>query len=118
MLPKENRLNIRTTFSQIKNLGKKVHDDSLLIYYVKANTTSAAKFGISVSKKVSKSAVVRNSLRRKLHTALYKIQNKLDPGVDSIIIILKNFSEEKQEITGERINKLLGKAGIINEKNS
>jgi ribonuclease P protein component len=118
MLPKENRLNIRTNFTQIKNLGKKVHDDALLVYFLKSNSESPSKFGISISKKVSKSAVVRNRLRRKVHRALHKYKSAIITGVDSIIIILKNFSEENNEDTESRINNLVKKAGLLNEKDS
>jgi ribonuclease P protein component len=61
-------LTARGDFLNIQNSGQKWVSGSLILQ-VKANDTGAMRVGYTVSKKVHKSAVVRNRIKRRLRAA-------------------------------------------------
>lgn len=70
MVPQENRLN-RVAFTDTYANGRRVHMSGLLLVYLAA---PAHKMAIVVGKKVAKSAVARNRIRRQLYAILRKIK--------------------------------------------
>ncbi|MFZ3172600.1 MAG: ribonuclease P protein component [Carboxydocellales bacterium] len=73
-------------FKKVFNGRKSVADRFLVIYILKRKAdNNCLRFGFSVSKKIG-IAVVRNSVRRKLKEICRLNQDKLEPGVDIIII--------------------------------
>jgi ribonuclease P protein component len=81
MLKKHERLT-RTEFETYFKQGKRFHGDHITMIYLPYPTFHAA---VVVSKKVSKKAVVRNTLRRRVYAMLYIKKQK---GVTGIWIAL------------------------------
>lgn len=54
------------------------------------SSNAASQFGIAVSQKVSKRAVVRNRLKRQLHTALRQLIPELPSGLNVVINVRPN----------------------------
>ena len=80
MLPKEERLTKNTEFSFVYRKRKSVAN-SLLILYVgnkKQDNTMPTKAGFVVGKKVHKSAVKRNKIKRRLREAYKDLRKKED----------------------------------------
>ena len=82
-LPKAIRLKGHRTFDYIHKNSVKYYgkfmtlkiaksNPNILISHKKINSLNNFKFAIAISKKVSKKAVVRNKIRRKLHNCLLK----------------------------------------------
>ena len=82
-LPKAIRLKGHRTFDYIHKNSVKYYgkfmtlkiaksNPNILISHKKINSLNNFKFAIAISKKVSKKAVVRNKIRRKLHDCLLK----------------------------------------------
>ena len=73
------------------------------------NGLSYSRFGFVVSKKIDKSAVVRNRLKRVLRELAYQYKDK-QPGRDMLFIVTKNFFEiptiQIQQIVLEAFKKL------------
>ena len=79
-------LKSRAEFLRVQNGGKKWVSPGVILMAAPSGTT-AVKFGLTVTKKLSKSAVVRNRIRRRLRAAAYDILPfKAQAGVDYVLI--------------------------------
>jgi ribonuclease P protein component len=100
MLPKKNRLDIKTYFSEIRGTGKKSSGYYFSFYFRLNEDTREPQFNIIVSKKVAKSAVKRNRMRRLINAALHACINTLNPKLQGLFFVYKDFSLLKStEIT-------------------
>lgn len=80
------RLQRRSDFLRVQQAGRKWVSQSLILQ-VADNTLAQARFGLTVTKKVSGSAVVRNRIRRRLRaTAAHVLSLYARPGVDYVLI--------------------------------
>lgn len=61
------------------------------------------KFGFVISKKISKKAVIRNKIRRKLAEEVRKNLNKFEDGFRGIFLVKKNILDEKGNIKDFKI---------------
>lgn len=100
-------------FRKVYNHGYSAADKNVVIYKIK-NSSSTARFGYTVSKKIGK-AVVRNKIRRRLKEICRLNIDKFDQGYDYIIIAripAKRCSYwELQESVFKVLKKLKRKAG-------
>ncbi len=99
-MKKVNRLLKNRDFTKIIKNGNKYHTQSLSFYYTKNQNNF--RIGVTISKKVSKLAVIRNKIKRQIIAILdnhYDKNEKLD-----IVIIVKpnstknSFEEFQSEI--------------------
>lgn len=90
MLKKALRLPVATSFKNAKTL----HTDLLLIKYQKNNLT-ISRFGFVVSKKISKSAVARNRIKRVIRRVIEENLDRISPGYD-MLLILRNDPGDRQ----------------------
>jgi ribonuclease P protein component len=97
MLPKKKRLT-RALFKPLLSARALTHS---LHFWLKASPAEAFRLGVSVSKKVAKSAVVRNRVRRRVYSAVEKLEEAPDP---AIYLVVAKAGAEK-----------LGGAGLISE---
>jgi ribonuclease P protein component len=80
------RLLKRADFLCVQASGKKWVSKSLVLQ-IADNPSGTTRFGLTVTKKVSKSAVVRNRIRRRLRAAAYDvIPVHSSPGHDYVLI--------------------------------
>ena len=114
MLVKENRLRLKNDFKKVFKRGRFYQKDFLSMK-VLSGESDVSRFGFIVSKKISKKAVVRNKIKRRLRESVrLKLKNGLiRNGFDAVIltrpeIVDKNFVE-----IDEVINKLFEKAKIL-----
>ena len=100
MLPKKSRIKNKKDFDKIFKKGR-THKDGQLVLKAAANETGCNRFAFMVSQKISKKAVDRNKLRRRLAAIAGKSAQSAGSGKDIIFIALpglekKNFSEIKK----------------------
>lgn len=80
------RLLKRADFLATQASGKKWVSKSVILQ-IANNADGAIRFGLTVTKKVSKSAVVRNRIRRRMRAAAYDvIAARSAPGHDYVLI--------------------------------
>lgn len=100
MLPKINCLKKKKDFERIFKKGKKFKED-FLVLRVAPNKLKRNRFGIVVSREVSKKATIRNKLKRRIKALLqdkiYK-SRKEDEGLDVVLVVspgleAKSFGE-------------------------
>ncbi|MGD1857614.1 MAG: ribonuclease P protein component [Leptolyngbyaceae cyanobacterium] len=86
-LPKQNRLRSPRSFSKVYRHGQRANSRYLAVKALKdpipgdnptRDLSSGICFGVSISRKVHKRAVVRNRIKRQIHTALKTLLPKAD----------------------------------------
>lgn len=102
MLRKELRITKKKEFDAVFSQGKSRQLPFLGVKLVENNLT-LSRFGLIISNKVSKSAVVRNGLRRRLRAVLFSLLPELKIGYD--VVILTRSGAEK--FTSDEIKKQL-----------
>jgi ribonuclease P protein component len=116
VLPKENRLSLKTEFARIRKNGRIFQGKlfSLLVVDQKLTTNDQRpKFAFIISKKIHRRATRRNRARRLLTEAVRVFLAKVKPGVEGVflgkkMIIGKDFSEIKSEV-----EEIFKKAGLF-----
>jgi ribonuclease P protein component len=101
MLPKNKRIP-RSLFSEILKSRHFTHSAHFSLR-IGVSGEKTARAAVSVSKKVSKSAVVRNSIRRRTYSALAPHLPSLSTGL--YLVVAKSGAEK---LKGEALNKEIG----------
>ncbi|NJN48764.1 MAG: ribonuclease P protein component [Alkalinema sp. RL_2_19] len=91
-LPQQNRLKRREDFDWVYRSGirrRATHLHVVAVHVSRAGDGNQyeSRFGISISKKVSKLAVVRNRLKRQIKAALRLLLPQIKPGWSVVIIV-------------------------------
>ncbi|MFC1638675.1 ribonuclease P protein component [Patescibacteria group bacterium] len=89
MIPKEHRLITKADFARLFKRGRVVHTRGISLKLAK-NKRDLTRFGIVISAKVSKKAVVRNKIRRRLRTSVGRRLERIAPGYDAAIMVRKD----------------------------
>jgi len=121
VLKKINRISRRKEFLEIKNKGKIINSPLFGVVSL-VDETQEIKFGFVISKKISKKAVDRNKIKRRMSEVLIKKIDKFKLGTKIVFLAKKSLLGAKiQEIETE-IDKLiktpqsLGKLGTASLK--
>lgn len=110
MLPKSKRLSTKT-FVSIMGNGLSSHSPFFVIRIVPTKETS--RFSVSVPKKVAKTAVMRNKIRRQAYSALKKIESTIKDGFNGVIIAKIGVEKLTFEEMMSEVNKIFVKSGIL-----
>ena len=108
MLPKINRVKKKKDFEEIFKKGKSFRS-SFFILRVTKNDLGLNRFGFVVSQKISKRAVVRNKIRRRLAEAVKAETKSMKAGADLVIIALPGIEKEDFSQIKETIHKITPK---------
>jgi ribonuclease P protein component len=118
-LPKPHRLRRRQDFQKVYQYGKRHQQEHLTLRSLRHLPDStiknlpATQFGISVSKAVSKKAVIRNLLKRQVKAALRQMLPQITSGWLVVIGVRPSAQGcEYVEILRE-LEQLLASAGIF-----
>ncbi len=107
MLKRTHRLRKNSDFQRLYKTGRRFATPNLAIYYLPSHM-DYSQVGFVVSKKVSKSAVVRNSLRRRASAVTEELYPKLIKPTKIVILIRRDFSAIKPTKIKAEIIKLIG----------
>ncbi len=112
MLPKVNRIRKKKDFEAIfKN--SKSFKNNLFIFKIAKNNLGINRFGFVVSQKVSKKAVVRNKIRRRLSEIIKAKFHTIKNGTDIVIIALPGIDKREFSEMNEGVEKTIIKLGLI-----
>jgi ribonuclease P protein component len=108
MLPKENRLPGHA-FILVKKRGRTLRSKNLTLKVLGERGEDPSRIGIIISTKVSKKAVVRNKIKRRIKESVLKILPKIKNGFDIVLIakpmaVNENDFFEEVETLFEGIN--------------
>jgi len=87
-LAKSRRLRSGTELREISRSGRRIRD-SLFSVHTRANNLGHARLGVTVSRRVSTRAVVRNRIKRCIRESFRRTQGTLD-GLDLVVIAQPN----------------------------
>lgn len=112
MLPKKYRLVKDKDFARVALSGQKAYGPELNLKWIK-NNQSCSRWGIIVSLKVDKKAVVRNKIKRRLRAILRENIDSLVSGLD-VMIVTKDQIKKLDYLQLQNIFlKILNKNNLI-----
>jgi len=106
MLSKTNRLRKERDFENLFKRGKSFKKDFLILRVVQ-NNLGDSRFGFIVSQKVSKKAVLRNKIKRRLRDIVGRNIEEIIKGRDVALIVLPGFEKKSFLETKEALENLL-----------
>ncbi|MBJ7899756.1 MAG: ribonuclease P protein component [Cyanobacteria bacterium RI_101] len=112
-LPAPLRLKRRQDFQRVYQQGKRYRGACLLLRVLKEPGLAQSRFGISVSRKVSKRAVDRNRLKRRARGVILRLLPRLGGGFQVIIVVLPQAALYNSEHFLRELEQLFTQAGII-----
>ena len=113
-LSKAIRLKHWQAFQAVYQQGKRYRGDYLMLRVLAQPHLPVCQFGIAVSKKVSKKAVLRNRLKRQLRSLIRFFLPQLQPGWQVVIVVLPRAVTCKYEHFLRELEQLLNQAGMFN----
>ena len=93
MLSKHQRLTKEKDFERVFLVGKSLKSGSIL-WRVAKKEAPGWRFGFVVSKKVSAKATVRNTVKRRLRSAVSGVLDGLAGGADVVVVALPKSAQE------------------------
>jgi ribonuclease P protein component len=112
MLPKENRLKKEKEFETVFKSGKTIRGKSVFFKYF-ANGTDKTRIGFIVSKKISKLAVERNKVKRRMREIVRLKKDNLKEGLSIVIVSLPVIKGMAYKEIKEDLGNLLSKEELI-----
>ncbi len=117
MISKKNRFHGHGSLRYVYQHGKTVRGPLCSLKYVANKRRDTYRLAVVVSKKVSKSAVVRNRIRRRLYEAVRLQAPKFNAPYDIVITV---FHESLATLPADEVTKMvytqLKQAGIISSQ--
>ena len=114
-MPKINRLTKDVDFEKVKKEGILIRGNFFFLSFLK-NNLNFSRFGVVVSKNVSKKATERNKIKRIVREFIRQSLLSISEGYDFVIVAKRSVVGKEDKIP-EELSLLLGK-NIKDEKNS
>jgi len=114
MLPLNNRLKKTKEISRVFKEGRSFKEGFLILKTAK-NNLDKSRFGFIVSQKVSKKAVIRNKVKRRLRAIIDKKFQTIKTATDNLFIVLPGLENKDFLSIEDTLNKIIKKANLINE---
>jgi len=112
MYKRQYRLTKKNDFASVHKNGR-ASFDALLGLKAAANNLEQSRFGIIVSKKISKKAVKRNLIKRRIRAAVKLRLKEIKPGYDCVIMALPAIVDRKYVEIEKSLDKHLEKLKLI-----
>jgi ribonuclease P protein component len=114
MISKVNRFHGHNSLSTVYRRGQTVSVPYASLKYLIIRPEKQHRLAIVVSRKVDKSAVVRNRIRRRIYEAMRDKYPNLKENVDIVITVHKNqIATMPASELSELVDQMLTKAGLI-----
>jgi len=114
VLAQANRLKKNKDIKKILKRGRRFSED-FLVMKILSNGLNESRFAFIVSQKFSKKAVERNKIRRQLSETVRQHLDKIEKGIDVIVLTTPTDKEKAVKEAKLVLGKLLGKANLITD---
>jgi len=111
MLSKKNLLKKKKDIERVFKKGRGFKEDFLLLKAVK-NSLSSSRFGFVVSQKVSKKAVLRNKIKRRLKEIIGVKLDRIKKDYDCLLIVLPGLENKDFWEMEDIVNRLFIKGSL------
>lgn len=116
MISQANRFHGHNSLNLIYRKGQTVSIYQVSLKYLPIKPDKSYRLAVVVSRKVDKSAVVRNRIRRRVYEAMRQKQPQLNQNVDMVITVHnRQLADMKSSELEELIEQLLLKASLIDQ---
>jgi ribonuclease P protein component len=113
MIPSPFRFHGHNSLRYVYSNGKAVRSQLLTIKWVKNTRRSKPRVSVVVSKKVLKSAIGRNRIRRRLYEYMRTNMTRLNEVYDIVVIVTSSeLRDMPYNELSEQLNGLFNKAGV------
>lgn len=112
MLSSENRLRSDRDFSRVHTRGNTIRGPFLSLRFT-PNRLSVNRFGFLVGKKVSKSAVIRRKVQRRLREAVRAQHGTLVGGQDIVVLVRPSVVGRSYVQLVAELRELFQRAGFV-----
>jgi ribonuclease P protein component len=106
VLKKINRIGSRKEFLEIKKMGS-LYSSPIFGWLSLKKEDTEKKFGFIISKKISKRAVDRNKIKRRLAEVIRKNLERFKPGTRVIFLAKKEILNAKVKMIEQEIEKFI-----------
>jgi ribonuclease P protein component len=111
-MKREQRLRKAADFQRVREAAERSWAHPLLILYAAPNEEGHTRIGITVGKRVAKSAVKRNRIRRRIREAFRLRYDHTRPGFD-LVFIARNPSLQANWVQiREAVDSVIQRAGL------
>ena len=112
-LPKKYRLKGSLVFKNIRKKGRLFQSESFGLGIIFRNDLEVSRFGIVVSSKISKKAIIRNRIRRIIFEVVRKMIPKMKKGHDVVFLTKPNILTKQKLETEDEVVSLFKEIGLI-----
>lgn len=110
MLPSSKRLTT-PLFKEVMDKGKLVHSSFFSLKIMKA--TGESRFSVAVSKKIAKSAVERNKIRRRSYSAIRMVLPRLPEGIHGVFMAKAPILKSTLPDISKEVELIFVKSGLL-----
>lgn len=111
MLPQKNRLKKAKEIERVFKKGKLCKEGFLFFRFIE-NSSHVSRFGFMVGQKVSKKAVERNKIKRRMRAVVKKELSNIRPGFDVVLVALKGLEKKGFKEIESLIKDVVQRSGI------
>jgi ribonuclease P protein component len=104
-LPRSERIRKRSIYQRVQTTGRKIQTDHFIVFALPNDTASAARLGVTVSRKVG-GAVTRNRVKRLVREAFRRQKALFPRGLEVVLIAKKQAAEVEYEQVCREIERL------------
>ncbi|MEJ2441342.1 MAG: ribonuclease P protein component [Patescibacteria group bacterium] len=113
MLAKRHRLTKKNLLEKVKTEGDLYQADSFGMVVLKQEKTGPSRFAFIVSTKISKKAVDRNKITRRLREAVKERLANILNGYDVVFLAKRKIMDKNNSEIVKEMNRILREAGLI-----
>jgi ribonuclease P protein component len=112
MLSEKNRLKNKKDFDRVFKKGKGFREDFLFLKHA-SNQLANSRLGIVVSQKISKKAVLRNRIKRRIRAVVSRKLPKIKKGTDFILVAIPGLEKKDFREIETALTNVLKKSKLI-----
>jgi ribonuclease P protein component len=113
MLSKDYRLRKQKDFDRVFGDKRSFFSQGALSVKIVPNGLELSRLGFIVSNRVSKKAVKRNRIKRLLREAVRLRWLEIKPGMDAVIMVRSDISDQKMNDVDKAVDSLLKRSGML-----
>jgi ribonuclease P protein component len=107
MLTRSHRFHGYNSLKSVYRRGKNIRAGSISLRYERRSTPKPYRVAVVVSRKVNKSAVVRNRIRRRIYEAVRRHEQNIPVGLDLVFTVYEDNIARAEAV---KIDELIGSA--------